>query len=55
VSEAYSIHLAHLFDPLLAVYTWQVEPLPHQIRAVYGEMLILIKLQKLILLSLAYS
>ena len=31
--------LAHLFDPLLAVHLSRVEPLPHQIRAVYGEML----------------
>ncbi|NWJ47054.1 MAG: DUF3883 domain-containing protein [Chloroflexi bacterium] len=39
VSEAYRIHLAHLFDPMLAVHTSLVEPLPHQITAVYGEML----------------
>ena len=39
VSEAYRIHLAHLFDPLLAVHTSLVDPLPHQITAVYGEML----------------
>ena len=39
VSEANRIHLAHLFDPLLAVHTSNVEPLPHQITAVYGEML----------------
>jgi superfamily II DNA or RNA helicase len=39
VSEAYRIHLAHLFDPLLAVHISLVEPLPHQIMAVYGEML----------------
>src|SRR3989442_13418398 len=39
VSEAYRIHLAYLFDPLLALHTSQVEPLPHQITAVYGEML----------------
>ncbi|MCB0073841.1 MAG: DEAD/DEAH box helicase, partial [Caldilineaceae bacterium] len=38
-SEAYRIHLAYLFDPLLAVHTSQVMPLPHQITAVYGEML----------------
>jgi superfamily II DNA or RNA helicase len=38
-TEAYRIHLAHLFDPLLAVHTSLVEPLPHQITAVYGEML----------------
>ena len=39
VSEAQRIKLAHLFDPLLAVHTSLVEPLPHQITAVYGEML----------------
>jgi SNF2 family DNA or RNA helicase len=39
VSEAQRIHLAYLFDPLLAVHTSLVEPLPHQITAVYGEML----------------
>ena len=35
VSEAQRIHLAHLFDPVLAVHTSVVEPLPHQITAVY--------------------
>src|SRR5436305_10101431 len=39
VSEANRIRLAYLFDPLLAVHTSLVEPLPHQITAVYGEML----------------
>jgi hypothetical protein len=39
VSEAHRIHLAHLFDPLLAVHTSLVDPLPHQITAVYQEML----------------
>ena len=39
VSEAYRISLAHLFDPYLAVHTSSVEPLPHQISAVYQEML----------------
>ena len=39
VSEAYRIHLGHLFDPLLAVHTSLIEPLPHQITAVYDEML----------------
>jgi SNF2 family DNA or RNA helicase len=39
VSEAHRIRLAHLFDPLLAVHTSLVESLPHQITAVYGEML----------------
>lgn len=39
VSEAYRIDLAHLFDPYLAVHTSAIEPLPHQISAVYEEML----------------
>ena len=39
VSEAYRIHLAHLFDPYLAVHTSAIQPLPHQITAVYQEML----------------
>lgn len=39
ISEAYRIDLAHLFDPYLAVHTSAVEPLPHQITAVYQEML----------------
>lgn len=39
VSEAYRIRLGYLFDPYLAVHTSLVEPLPHQITAVYGEML----------------
>ena len=39
VSEAYRIRLAYLFDPVLAVHTSLVDPLPHQITAVYGEML----------------
>ena len=39
VSEAYRISLAHLFDPLLAVHTSLIDPLPHQITAVYDEML----------------
>lgn len=39
VSEAYRIHLAHIFDPLLAIHTSLIEPLPHQITAVYDEML----------------
>jgi superfamily II DNA or RNA helicase len=39
LSEANRIRLAYLFDPLLAVHTSLVEPLPHQITAVYGEML----------------
>ena len=39
VSEAHRIRLAHLFDPLLAVHTSVVDPLPHQITAVYETML----------------
>jgi hypothetical protein len=39
VSEAQRIRLAHLFDPVLAVHTSVVEPLPHQITAVYESML----------------
>lgn len=38
-SEAYRIRLAHLFDPYLAVTSSQIEALPHQITAVYAEML----------------
>src|SRR5438874_6525247 len=39
VSEAYRISLAYLFDPLIAVHTSLIEPLPHQITAVYETML----------------
>jgi len=38
-AEAYRISLAHLFDPLLAVSTSLIIPLPHQISAVYEHML----------------
>lgn len=38
-AEAYRISLAHLFDPMMAVHTSNVEPLPHQITAVYESML----------------
>ncbi|MGC1184871.1 MAG: helicase-related protein [Candidatus Dormiibacterota bacterium] len=38
-AEARRIRLAYLFDPMLAVHLSLLEPLPHQIRAVYGEML----------------
>ena len=37
--EAYRINLAHLFDPMMAVHTSNVDPLPHQISAVYESML----------------
>ena len=39
VSEAHRIRLAHLFDPVLAVHISIVDPLPHQITAVYEAML----------------
>ncbi len=39
VSEAQRIRLAHLFDPYLAIHLSQIEPLPHQITAVYDKML----------------
>src|SRR5262245_2406251 len=39
VSEAHRIRLAYLFDPVLAVHTSLVDPLPHQITAVYEAML----------------
>jgi SNF2 family DNA or RNA helicase len=39
VSEAHRIRLAYIFDPVLAVHTSLVEPLPHQITAVYEAML----------------
>jgi len=38
-SEAYRIRLAYLFDPYIAVTASQIDALPHQITAVYGEML----------------
>jgi superfamily II DNA or RNA helicase len=38
-AEAHRIHLAHLFDPLMAVHSSTVDPLPHQITAVYDAML----------------
>lgn len=37
--EAHRIRLAHFFDPYLALRNSSVEPLPHQIAAVYQEML----------------
>ena len=37
--EAYRISQASLFDPMMAVHTSNVEPLPHQISAVYESML----------------
>ncbi|MGK4007146.1 helicase-related protein [Sorangium sp. So ce1036] len=38
-AEAKRIDLAFLFDPMMAVHTSNVEPLPHQITAVYEAML----------------
>ena len=38
-AEGRRIRLAHLFDPQAALGTSDVDPLPHQIRAVYEEML----------------
>jgi superfamily II DNA or RNA helicase len=38
-AEARRIRLAYLFDPRLAVHLSLLEPLPHQLQAVYGEML----------------
>ncbi len=38
-SEAWRISYAWLFDPYLAVHTSDIDPLPHQISAVYQEML----------------
>ncbi len=37
--EAKRISLAHLFDPMMALHTSNVDPLPHQITAVYESML----------------
>jgi hypothetical protein len=39
VSEAKRISLAYLFDPFLAVQISTLDPLPHQIDAVYSKML----------------
>lgn len=39
VAEAFRIKLAHKFDPLLAIHTSEVRPLPHQLSAVYEIML----------------
>lgn len=38
-AEALRIRMAGRFDPMLAVHTSNLEPLPHQIQAVYGELL----------------
>ena len=39
--EALRTHLAHVFDPQFAVSVSQVDPLPHQLDAVYNHMLLL--------------
>ena len=39
VTEATRIDLAYHFDPYLAIHTSLIEPLPHQITAVYEEMI----------------
>jgi superfamily II DNA or RNA helicase len=39
VAECQRIRLAGLWDPMLAVTTSDIEPLPHQLMAVYGELL----------------
>lgn len=38
-AEALRIRMAGRFDPMLAVHTSDLEPLPHQIQAVYGQLL----------------
>lgn len=38
-SEAHRIRMAYLFDPWMAVHLAMIDPLPHQISAVYEEML----------------
>jgi hypothetical protein len=38
-SEAYRLRLAYIFDPMMAVHISMIEPLPHQIMAVYEAML----------------
>ena len=40
VSEAHRISLAYLFDPLLAVHTSLIDPLPHQRTAIVYHMLV---------------
>src|SRR5574341_2073810 len=38
-TEAHRIRLAHLYDPLFAVSVSKIDPLPHQLEAVYQYML----------------
>lgn len=46
--EAYRYRFASLYDPLLAMNTSKVDPLPHQIEAVYGYVLKLPRIRFLI-------
>ena len=39
VLEALRIDWASLFDPMMAIHSSRIDPLPHQISAVYDEML----------------
>ncbi len=47
-SEARRIELAHLFDPFAAIQSATIDPLPHQIEAVYGRLLAMQPLQFLL-------
>lgn len=38
-TEAHRIRMAHLYDPLFAVSVSKIDPLPHQLEAVYEYML----------------
>ena len=46
--EALRTHLAHAFDPQFAVSVSQVDPLPHQLDAVYKHMLLLPRIRFLL-------
>ena len=46
--EALRTHLAHAFDPQFAVSVSQVDPLPHQLVAVYKHMLVLPRIRFLL-------
>ncbi len=46
--EAYRFRLASLFDPILAMNVSRIDPLPHQIEAVYGYILKLPRIRFLI-------
>ncbi|MCY4023729.1 MAG: helicase-related protein [Anaerolineaceae bacterium] len=39
IAEAWRLRNAHLFDPYSALHSARIRPLPHQVAAVYGEML----------------